>query len=47
MDYLKVIALGATNCSVVKCTGIGKGRVSAVNCSQAGKDYLLKKHVVT
>lgn len=23
MDYLEVIALGATNCSVIKCTGIG------------------------
>ena len=25
VDYLEVIALGATNCSVIKCTGIGKG----------------------
>ena len=27
MDYLDVIALGATNCSVIKCIGIGKGEV--------------------
>lgn len=47
MDYLKVIALGATNCSVVKCTGIGKGIETAVHCSQAGKDYFLKELVVT
>lgn len=25
VDYLEVIALGATNCSVIKCIGIGKG----------------------
>lgn len=25
VDYLDVIALGATNCSVIKCIGIGKG----------------------
>lgn len=25
VDYLEVIALGATNCSVIKCTGVGKG----------------------
>ena len=27
VDYLDVIALGATNCSVIKCIGIGKGEV--------------------
>lgn len=25
VDYLEVIALGAANCSVIKCTGLGKG----------------------
>lgn len=27
VDYLDVIALGATNCSVIECIGIGKGEV--------------------
>ena len=25
VDYLDIMALGATNCSVIKCTGMGKG----------------------
>ncbi|KAM7444065.1 hypothetical protein ABFA07_007249 [Porites harrisoni] len=25
VDYLDIMALGATNCSVIKCTGVGKG----------------------
>ena len=37
VDYLEVIALGATNCSVIKCTGIGKGRMIAVPCEQVSK----------
>ncbi|KAJ7389222.1 hypothetical protein OS493_032690 [Desmophyllum pertusum] len=35
VDYLEVIALGATNCSVIKCTGIGKGPEVVFDC-----DYL-------
>lgn len=36
VDYLEVIALGATNCSVIKCTGIGKG--SAMFSAFTGSD---------
>ncbi|CAH3043041.1 unnamed protein product, partial [Porites evermanni] len=25
VDYMDIMALGATNCSVIKCTGVGKG----------------------
>ena len=25
VDYLDIMALGATNCSVIRCTGVGKG----------------------
>lgn len=35
VDYLEVIALGATNCSVIKCKGIGKGPEVVLDC-----DYL-------
>ncbi|KAL9957579.1 hypothetical protein ACROYT_G034498 [Oculina patagonica] len=35
VDYLEVIALGATNCSVIRCTGIGKGPEVVLDC-----DYL-------
>ena len=36
VDYLEVVALGATNCSVIKCTGIGKGTGSEIICDNAG-----------
>ena len=27
IDYFEVVALGASHCSVVKCCGIGKGKL--------------------